>query len=144
MEERELLIKEIKEQVLSELKKDYFLVTNIYKNDSEKHDPSHFLLTATEIISNHFKISVNDLSKGQKRKFIDPRRMIFLLCRDVCFPKISYPEIGKAFDKKHCSIIFAYKKAHDLLQVDKKFKSEYEKIKQMVELKLEIKHETEM
>lgn len=96
-------------------------------NDSEAK-----LLTASEIISQvarFYQITPEDI-KGKKRtkNIVIPRQIAMYLCRELT--EMSFPKIGESFgNKNHTTVIHAYEKISDNLQLDLQLKQEIEQLK---------------
>lgn len=128
------LINLIKIQVVNEIKKDYFLVkkTNVFDN-SDRAKNSTFIMFATEVVCDYFKVSMDSVLSGI-RVGNNPRvrHIVSLLCREVCKHSIPYSQIGEFFGKDHATIIHGYKEALKISDVDKRYKEDIDKLKEIV------------
>jgi len=69
-------------------------------------------------------LKVSDITKkGRKRDVVDARRLAYTVFRDIY--SYTYQRIARVFNNDHATIIFGYKSAQDLLEVDKEFRHNY-------------------
>jgi chromosomal replication initiation ATPase DnaA len=128
------LVNVVKNQVINELKKEYFLVkkTNDFKPDTKLKNKM-FILYAIEVVCEFYKVNKTVLFSGSRDKdSVNVRRIVSLLCREVCKHPIPYAQIGVVFHKDHSTMMYAYKEVINITSVDKRYKEEVDTIKEMV------------
>ena len=128
------LIKVIKNQVIEELKKEYFLVkkTNDFTPD-DKVKNKMFIMYATEVACEYFKINMQLVMSGTRiRESVLVRYIVSFLCRDVCNNKIPFAQIGEHFGKDHCTALHGYREVLKISEVDKRYKEDVDKISELV------------
>lgn len=128
------LVNAVKHQVIEELKKEYFLVkkTNEFSPD-DKIKSKTFLNYVTSVVSDYYKVSKETvLTNTRVRDFVVVRQIVFLLCRDVCKPPISFKQIGEYFGKDHVTVIYGYKEMLRISEVDKNQKQDIDKLKEII------------
>jgi len=128
------LVNLIKNQVIEAIKREYFLVKKINKfdgNDQVKNET--FIMFATKIVCDYFKVDIDSVMSGSgMRNQSNVRRIVAVLCREVCNPSISYNQIGKYFGKNHATMLHTYREALRISEVDKSYKEDIIKLKQVV------------
>jgi Bacterial dnaA protein helix-turn-helix len=71
-------------------------------------NPEKAFITARQIqlvVASHFNVTIAALLGNQRsRAIVIPRSIAMLLCRDL-LPSRSYPELGKAFNRDHTSVM---------------------------------------
>jgi len=89
----------------------------IYSNDNENITPD----TIIQYISDFYKITPNRLKeKNNSAAIVLPRQIAMYLCKTLT--PLSYPEIGRAFGKKHhTTVIYAVEKIRKKIKDDPKF-----------------------
>ena len=71
-------------------------------------------------------LQVSDITKkSRKRYVVDARRLAYTVFRDIF--NYTYQGIGKVFNNDHATVIFGYKSAKDLFDVDKEFRENYDR-----------------
>tara|TARA_R110000737_G_scaffold263699_1_gene271691 strand:+ start:183 stop:563 length:381 start_codon:yes stop_codon:yes gene_type:complete len=71
-------------------------------------------------------LKVSDITKkSRKRYVVDARRLAYTVFRDIF--NYTYQGIGKVFNNDHATVIFGYKSAKDLFDVDKEFRENYDR-----------------
>jgi chromosomal replication initiation ATPase DnaA len=128
------LVNIIKNQVINELKKEYFLVkkTNDFKPDTKLKNKM-FVMYATEVVCDFYKISnLLVFSGSSDKESVNVRRIVSLLCREVCKRKIPFSQIGEHFGKEHCTVLYGYREVLKISEVDKKYKEDVDKISELV------------
>jgi len=128
------LVNVVKNQVINELKKEYFLVkkTNDFKPDTKLKNKM-FIMYATELVCEFFRVSNTIVFSGSSDKeSVNVRRIVSLLCREVCKKPIPYAQIGTVFGKDHATMMYAYKEVLKISSVDKPYREQVAKIKEMV------------
>ncbi len=129
------LVNHIKNQVIEEIKKEYFLVRKT--NDFDVTDTvknTSFILHVTDVVCDYFKVKKEIVFLENRFKpYPEMRYIIFFLCRDISKDKISFSQIGKPFGKDHCSVLYGCKKASGLYEFDKSFNSDVSKIKLLID-----------
>lgn len=142
MDEKEL-IERIKNQVIEELKKEYFLIKKTGEVDIEIHNSANIAKNKTlvnkvsEIASEIFNTKIEILySDTRKRPYTDIRYMIFLCCRECFKYPIPFSVIASPFKKNHSTVVHGYSKALDYYKFNKEFAYDLNKLKEAVKLKV--------
>ena len=79
------------------------------------------------IVSSYYNIRVTDLSsKRRSRSLARPRQIAMALAKELT--EHSLPEIGRAFDKDHTTVLHACKKVRDLRGEDTRIRDDYENL----------------
>jgi len=79
------------------------------------------------IVSNYYNIRVADLSsKRRSRSLARPRQVAMALAKELT--EHSLPEIGRAFDKDHTTVLHACKKIRELREDDPRIREDYENL----------------
>lgn len=132
------LIELIKNQVIEEIKKEYFLIKKTDEldvNDKAKMDT--LVLHVTDIVCNFLNIEKERIFEvSRKRTYTEIRYIIYIICREGLKFPIPFSQIGKFFNKDHSSVLAGYRTGLDLMQFDKQFKDSVMKTKQLVALSL--------
>lgn len=75
------------------------------------------------VVSEYYGVSQPDiLSSRGSRSFIRPRQVAMYLSRALT--RHSLPEIGRAFDRDHTTVLYAVRKAEAMMQSDSEWKTE--------------------
>jgi chromosomal replication initiation ATPase DnaA len=134
----EELIKLIKNQVIEEIKREYFLIKKTEQfdlNDKTKMDT--LVLHVTDIVCDYFKIEKPKIfEKNRKRTYTEIRYIIYIICREGLKFPIPLAQIGKFFGKDHSSVYAGYNTGLDLMQFNKQFKDNVIEAKKLVTLSL--------
>ena len=78
-------------------------------------------------VCEEFDLKLADLtSKDRSQIFSDPRKLAMYLCRKLT--RCSFPEIGKAFEKNHSTVLHACKTSEDRINSDSATHGHVEKI----------------
>ena len=73
--------------------------------------------TIIEVVSEHFKMQVGDLlGKKRNKEIVMPRQIAMYLAREM--GNMSYPDIGRAFDRDYTTVIHSYEKVKAELKRD--------------------------
>lgn len=73
--------------------------------------------TIIEVVSEHFKMQVGDLlGKKRNKDIVMPRQIAMYLAREM--GNMSYPDIGRAFDRDYTTVIHSYEKVKAELKRD--------------------------
>lgn len=73
------------------------------------------------VVAEHFGLTMNDMSsKSRPRSVAEPRQIAMYLCRKLT--RSSLPDIAKAFDKTHATVVHACKTIQDRMQVQEDLK----------------------
>ena len=73
-----------------------------------------------KIVCDHFGVSLEELKgRTRSRNLVVPRQIAMYLCREMT--DHSLPDIGKAFNRDHSTVIHAHAKVGDLVQEDPVF-----------------------
>lgn len=73
------------------------------------------------VVAEHFGLTMSDMSsKSRPRSVAEPRQIAMYLCRKLT--RSSLPEIAKAFDKTHATVVHACKTIQDRMQVQEDLK----------------------
>jgi len=84
-----------------------------------------------EAVAKHYKIKKEDIiSKKRKKIFVLPRQIAMSLAKLLTTK--SLPEIGKAFNKNHATVIHSIKKVAELKQIDFEINQVIEKITKLL------------
>ncbi len=87
-------------------------------------------------VESYYKVTHGELLGKQRPRHISQARQVGMyLSRTLT--QASYPEIGRAFNKDHSSVVHAYKNIEKKRQTDREFLSELERISDMVTAKAE-------
>jgi chromosomal replication initiator protein len=79
------------------------------------------------IVSSYYNIRVADLSsKRRSRSLARPRQVAMSLAKELT--EHSLPEIGRAFDKDHTTVLHACKKIRELREDDPRIREDYENL----------------
>jgi chromosomal replication initiator protein len=79
------------------------------------------------IVSTYYNIRVADLSsKRRSRSLARPRQIAMALAKELT--EHSLPEIGRAFDKDHTTVLHACKKVRELRDEDSRIREDYENL----------------
>jgi len=78
-------------------------------------------------VSGYYNIRVADLSsKRRSRSLARPRQIAMALAKELT--EHSLPEIGRAFDKDHTTVLHACKKVRELREDDPRIREDYENL----------------
>jgi len=78
--------------------------------------------TIIEVVAEHFKISVTDLlGKKRNKEIVVPRQIAMYLAREMA--GMSYPDIGRSFDRDYTTVIHSYEKVRAELNKDANLKN---------------------
>jgi chromosomal replication initiator protein len=73
--------------------------------------------TIIDVVAEHFKIQVGDLlGKKRNKEIVMPRQVAMFLAREM--GNMSYPDIGRAFDRDYTTVIHSYEKVKGELKRD--------------------------
>ncbi len=73
--------------------------------------------TIIEVVADHFKIAVTDLlGKKRNKEIVMPRQVAMYLAREM--GAMSYPDIGRAFDRDYTTVIHSFEKVKAELKKD--------------------------
>jgi chromosomal replication initiator protein len=73
--------------------------------------------TIIDVVAEHFKIPVGDLlGKKRNKEIVMPRQVAMFLAREM--GNMSYPDIGRAFDRDYTTVIHSYEKVKGELKRD--------------------------
>jgi len=135
------LVEHIKNQVINELKKEYFLVkrtgdvdVNIDIMDATNAAKSQtFIHNVCDIACEYFKIEKHLLlSNTRKTPYTDMRYMIFIICRDCFNYPIPYSQIAEPFKKNHSTVVHGYNRGLDYARFNKRYAEDLSKLKELV------------
>ncbi len=128
------LVTHIKNLVIAEIKKEYFLVSKINSFDhSDKVKNESFILHVVDVVCDYFKLQKSCIvENGRERPYPETRFIIFNICREVPDRPIPFGQIGACFNKDHATVMHGCKKAIALSEVHKLFKFDLEKLKEMI------------
>lgn len=136
------LVELIKNQVIEELKKDYFLV----KKSGEVEVPHSIInsvkqktivMTVIDIACDIFDLKKElIISEVRKKPYTDVRYMIFVVCRELFRYQISLSLIGEVVKKNHATVLHGYNKGLDYSKFDKRFAHDLDKLKEAVKLNM--------
>lgn len=101
------------------------LKDEINKGFSERNDVSRI----QKVVSDHFKISIDDLKSKKRSSSISfPRQIAMYLCRSLTDE--SFPRIGMEFGgRDHSTVIHACDKIEEKIKFDKNLREEIDKMK---------------
>lgn len=77
-------------------------------------------------VAQHYGLKVSELRSGRKSEMVAARSMAFLLCRNRGF---SYPQIGRAFECHHTTVVVAVGKMAHLAMRHSEVAADLEKLK---------------
>ena len=73
--------------------------------------------TIIEVVAEHFEIAVSDLlGKKRNKEIVMPRQVAMYVAREMA--GMSYPDIGRAFDRDYTTVIHSYEKVKAELKKD--------------------------
>lgn len=88
-----------------------------YYSTSEAETVKVGVETIIEVVAEHFKIAVGDLlGKKRNKEIVMPRQVAMYLAREM--GSMSYPDIGRAFDRDYTTVIHSYEKVKGELKRD--------------------------
>ncbi|PQV63787.1 chromosomal replication initiator protein DnaA [Abditibacterium utsteinense] len=88
-----------------------------YYSTSEAETVKVGVETIIEVVAEHFKIAVGDLlGKKRNKEIVMPRQVAMYLAREMA--SMSYPDIGRAFDRDYTTVIHSYEKVKGELKRD--------------------------
>ncbi len=88
-----------------------------YYSTSEAETVKVGVETIIEVVAEHFKIAVGDLlGKKRNKEIVMPRQVAMYLAREM--GNMSYPDIGRAFDRDYTTVIHSYEKVKGELKRD--------------------------
>lgn len=75
-----------------------------------------------DVVADHFKIPVSDLlGKKRNKEIVVPRQIAMYLAREMA--NMSYPDIGRAFDRDYTTVIHSYEKVKAEIKKDAALKT---------------------
>ena len=78
--------------------------------------------TIIEVVADHFKIPVSDLlGKKRNKEIVVPRQIAMFLAREMA--NMSYPDIGRAFDRDYTTVIHSFEKVKAEIKKDSSLKT---------------------
>jgi len=84
-------------------------------------------------VSTHYNVKASDLRGSRRQRAVSrPRQIIMFLCRN--FLNSTFPEIGRALNKDHSTVISAVRKVESLLKTDSSVREAVEAIKRQLGL----------
>ncbi len=89
----------------------------VYSNDNENITPEGII----QYVADYYKLTPNKLKeKNNAASIVLPRQIAMFLCKSLT--PLSYPEIGRAFGKKHhTTVLYAVEKIRKKIKDDPKF-----------------------
>ena len=88
-----------------------------YYSTSEAETVKIDVETIIEVVAEHFKMNVGDLlGKKRNKEIVMPRQIAMYLAREM--GNMSYPDIGRAFDRDYTTVIHSYEKVKAELKRD--------------------------
>ena len=88
-----------------------------YYSTSEAETVKVGVETIIEVVAEYFKIAVGDLlGKKRNKEIVMPRQVAMYLAREMA--SMSYPDIGRAFDRDYTTVIHSYEKVKGELKRD--------------------------
>ncbi len=88
-----------------------------YYSTSEAETVKVDVQTVIEVVAEHFQIAVADLlGKKRNKEIVMPRQVAMYLAREM--GNMSYPDIGRAFDRDYTTVIHSYEKVKGELKRD--------------------------
>ena len=82
-------------------------------------------------VESYFKVTHGELLGSQRPRHISHARQVGMYLSRV-LTQASYPEIGKAFNKDHSSVVHAYKNVEKKRQADREFFNEIERMSDLI------------
>ncbi|HEX9998774.1 MAG TPA: chromosomal replication initiator protein DnaA [Abditibacterium sp.] len=84
--------------------------------------------TIIEVVAEHFKIPIGDLlGKKRNKEIVMPRQVAMFLAREM--GNMSYPDIGRAFDRDYTTVIHSFEKVKGELKRDSSLRSAISEIR---------------
>jgi chromosomal replication initiation ATPase DnaA len=136
------LVELIKNQVINELKKDYFLVKKsgdmeFTQNVINSVRQKTIVMSVIDLACDIFKIKKEIIISGiRKKEYLDIRYIIYIVCRESFRYPISLSLIGEVIKKHHASVLHGYNKGLNNSKFDKQFAQDLEKLRDAVKSKL--------
>ncbi len=88
-----------------------------YYSTSEAETVKVGVETIIDVVAEHFKMGVGDLlGKKRNKEIVMPRQIAMYLAREM--GNMSYPDIGRAFDRDYTTVIHSYEKVKAELKRD--------------------------
>ncbi len=136
------LVELIKNQVIEELKKDYFLVkksgdvdVSVGVIDSVKQKT--IVMSVIDLACKIFDVEKElVISETRRKPYTDIRYMIFIICRESFKHRIPLILIGEVLKKNHASVLHGYNKGLDYSKFDKYFSQDLEDLRKAVKLNM--------
>ncbi len=99
-----------------------------YYSTSEAETVKVDVETVIEVVAEHYKIAVADLlGKKRNKEIVMPRQVAMYLAREM--GNMSYPDIGRAFDRDYTTVIHSYEKVKGELKRDSGLRSAISEIR---------------
>lgn len=93
-----------------------------YYSTSEAETVKIGVETIIDVVAEHFKMNVGDLlGKKRNKEIVMPRQIAMYLAREM--GNMSYPDIGRAFDRDYTTVIHSYEKVKAELKRDTTLRS---------------------
>lgn len=90
--------------------------------------------TVIQVVSDYYKMSVNDiLGKKRNKEIVTPRQVAMFLTREMA--QMSYPDIGRAFGRDYTTVIHSYEKIKSETKKDSTLKNAISEIRSRVHAK---------
>lgn len=113
---------EITEEIASDILKDL-----VYESDINVT-----VDMVKKAVCKYFNITVEDLMGESRKKEIATARQIAMYVCSVCVKKITSTAIGKAFERKHSTTLYAIDKVEDDIKKDEEIKTAVNDIKNLI------------
>ncbi|BCM91445.1 chromosomal replication initiator protein DnaA [Abditibacteriota bacterium] len=99
-----------------------------YYSTSEAETVKIGVETIIDVVAEHFKMNVGDLlGKKRNKEIVMPRQIAMYLAREM--GNMSYPDIGRAFDRDYTTVIHSYEKVKAELKRDTTLRSAISEIR---------------
>ena len=84
--------------------------------------------TIIQVAADHFKMPISDiLGKKRNKEIVIPRQIAMYLAREM--GGMSYPDIGRAFDRDYTTVIHSYEKIKSEVKKDSSLKNTISEIR---------------
>lgn len=121
IEEKELLVQEIKDLVVQQIKEEYFLVNKKFTVASQ--DKEDIIDKVMFFVCEKLFLQPHEVkTKTRLHEVVTARHIIFYILRKVSHAILSFSDIGKQFGNDHATVLYATRKIEDRMEVDRAFR----------------------
>lgn len=134
--------------ILSKIEEKYFLISKKFDLSNKKQDiqESVFVASAVQCVSHYFNVDIDTLIKGkgkvkpnQQYTTAQMRGIVCALCRELPNKPIPFQNIGDMLNgKNHATLVWTYKRHLGFMEVDKKYRQDYDKIEETLNKIIEL------